>query len=140
MTLYVHFVRKENLFVLCSLLNDWNYFLNKYCNWLMINYHIKGRYKTTYYKTNSNSSQFFISHWLLRKCFFESAKSRAWRACMPACFERLRAWRVCVLTYLCDWRAWRTRVFDALPCSRAWRALVFACLAYVLAMMRAWRA
>ena len=27
-----HFVRKENLFVLYSLLNDWNYFWNKYCN------------------------------------------------------------------------------------------------------------
>ena len=27
-----HFVRKENLFVLYSLLNDWNCFWNKYCN------------------------------------------------------------------------------------------------------------
>ena len=26
------FFSKENLFVLCSLLNDWNYFWNKYCN------------------------------------------------------------------------------------------------------------
>ena len=30
--IYAHFVSKENLFVLCSLLNDWNYFSNKYCN------------------------------------------------------------------------------------------------------------
>ena len=36
----------------------------------MINYHIKGLYKTTCYKTRSNLSQFFFSHWLLRKCFF----------------------------------------------------------------------
>ena len=30
--IYAHFVSQENLFVLCSLLNDWNYFSNKYCN------------------------------------------------------------------------------------------------------------
>ena len=30
--IYANFVSKENLFVLCSLLNDWNYFWNKYCN------------------------------------------------------------------------------------------------------------
>ena len=36
----------------------------------MINYHIKGLYKTTCYKTKSNFSQFFFSHWLLRMCFF----------------------------------------------------------------------
>ena len=29
--IYVHFVSKENLFVLCSLLNDWNYLWTKYC-------------------------------------------------------------------------------------------------------------
>ena len=81
----------------CSLLNDWNYFWNKYCNlpflaicrsllallvflassWYqkakiglrmswqnkkMINYHIKGLYQTTCYKTKSNFSQFFFSH------------------------------------------------------------------------------
>ena len=91
--------------MLCSLLNDWNYFWNKYCNlqflaicrsllpllillassWYqkakiglrmslqnkkMINYHIKGLYKTTCYKTKSNFSQFFFSHWLLRELFF----------------------------------------------------------------------
>ena len=36
----------------------------------MINYHIKGLYKTTCYKTKSNFSQFFFSHWLLHKRFF----------------------------------------------------------------------
>ena len=36
----------------------------------MIYYHIKGLYKTTCYKTNSNLSQFFFSHWPLHKCFF----------------------------------------------------------------------
>ena len=91
--------------MLCSLLNDWNCFWDKYCNlpflaiwrpllslliffassWYqkakiglrmslqnkkMINYHIKGLYKTTCYKTKSNFSQFFFSHWLLHKCFF----------------------------------------------------------------------
>ena len=94
---------KKNLFVLCSFLNDWNFFWNKYCNLLflaicrsqlliflapswyqkaksgprmslrnkkMINYHIKGLYKTTCYKTKFNISQFFFSHWLLHKCFF----------------------------------------------------------------------
>ena len=45
------------------------------CKWAlrnkkMINYHIKGLYKTTCYKTKSNLSQFFFSHWLLHKCFF----------------------------------------------------------------------
>ena len=35
----------------------------------MINYHIKGLYKTTSYKTKSKCSQFF-SHWLLHKSFF----------------------------------------------------------------------
>ena len=90
--------------MLCSLLNDWNYFLNKYCNLLfpaicrsllalfiffasswyqkakiglrlslgnkkMINYHIKGLYKTTFYKTKPNFSQFFFSQWVLHKRF-----------------------------------------------------------------------
>ena len=36
----------------------------------MINYHIKGLYKTTCYKTKSNFSQFFFSHRRLLKCFF----------------------------------------------------------------------
>ena len=36
----------------------------------MINYRIKGLYETTCYKTKSNFSQFFFSHWLLHKCFF----------------------------------------------------------------------
>ena len=36
----------------------------------MINYHIKGLYKTTCYKTKSKFSQFFFSHWLVHKCFF----------------------------------------------------------------------
>ena len=39
-------------------------------NKTIVNYHIKGLYKTTCYKTKSNFSQFFFSHWLLRKCFF----------------------------------------------------------------------
>ena len=91
--------------MLCSLINDWNYVLNKYCNlpflaicrsllplfiflvlpWYqkakiglrmslrnkkMINYHIKGLYKTTCFKIKSNFSEFFFSHWLLHKCFF----------------------------------------------------------------------
>ena len=91
--------------MLCSLLNDWDYCWNKYCNlpflaicrfllpllifdtssWhqkpkiglpmsfqnkKMINYHIKRLYKTACYKTKSNFSQFFFSHWLLHKCFF----------------------------------------------------------------------
>ena len=30
----------------------------------------KGLYKTTCYKTKSNFSKFFFSHWLLHKCFF----------------------------------------------------------------------
>ena len=33
-------------------------------------YHIKELYKTTCYKTKSNFSLFFFSHWLLHKCFF----------------------------------------------------------------------
>ena len=36
----------------------------------MINYHFKGLYKTTCYKTKSNFSQFFFSDWMLHKCFF----------------------------------------------------------------------
>ena len=93
------------MFLLSSLLNDWNYLLNKYSdlsflaicrslvpfliflasswyekakiglqmslrNKKMINYHIKGLYKTTCYKTKSDFSQFFFSHWGLQKCFF----------------------------------------------------------------------
>ena len=101
----MHILPAKKLFVLCSLLNDWNYIWNKYCNlpflaicpsllplliilassWYqkakiglrmslqnkkMINYHIKGLYKSTCYKTKSNFSEFFFSHWLLHKCFF----------------------------------------------------------------------
>ena len=83
--------------MLCVLLNDWNYFWNKYLlfptspfdisciiliskckNWAaneltkqkMINYQINRLYKTTCCKTKSNFSQFFFSHWLPHKCFF----------------------------------------------------------------------
>ena len=34
-----------------------------------INYHVNGLYETTCYKTKSNFSQFFFSHWRLQKCF-----------------------------------------------------------------------
>ena len=36
----------------------------------MINYHIKGLYKTTWYKGKSNFFQFFFSHRRLHQCFF----------------------------------------------------------------------
>ena len=36
----------------------------------VINYYIKGHYKTICYKTKSNFSQFFFFHWLLHKFFF----------------------------------------------------------------------
>ena len=36
----------------------------------MINYHLKWLYKTNCYKTKSNFSQFFFSHWLLYECFY----------------------------------------------------------------------
>ena len=60
----------------------------------------------------------------------ESAKSRAWCACVLAFFASLRA---CVLTcfacfrafLLACFRAWRACV---LVCLRAWRAFVLACL------------
>ena len=34
--MYAHFVNKENLFALRSLLNGWDCFLNKYCNLLFL--------------------------------------------------------------------------------------------------------
>ena len=128
--------------------------ISKSKNWAcqtkkMINCHIKGLYKTTCYKTNSNSSQFYFSHWLLHKCFFESAKSRAWRACVLACLTCLRA---CVLGVLACSRAYvvgvltclRAHVLGVLACSRAYVLGVLTCLrawrAYVLACSRAWRA
>ena len=40
----------------------------------MINYHLKGLHKTTCYKTKSNFSQFFFSHWLY-ECFFFTYQS-----------------------------------------------------------------
>ena len=69
----------------------------------------------------------------------ESAKSRAWRACVLACFVFAcsRAWRVCMLT------CWRAGVLGVLASLRDWRVCVLACLhsrVYVLPMMRAWRA
>ena len=92
--------------------------ISKSKNWAfqtkkMINCHIKGLYKTTCYKTNSNSSQFYFSHWLLHKCFFESAKSRAWRA-----------WRVCVLGML-----------DVLACLAYFCARVLGVLLYSCALL-----
>ena len=100
--------------MLCSLLNDWNYFWNKYCNlpflaiccsllprlifllssWYqkpniglrmslgnkkMINYHIKGLYKTIFCKTKSYFSQFFA---FLIKAFanFEKSIRFHWQA------------------------------------------------------------
>ena len=65
----------------------------------------------------------------------ESAKSRAWRACVLTCFACLRA---SVLTCLACLRAYVFSVLMCLACLRAWRAFVFASLTYVLAMMGAW--
>ena len=99
--IYPHSVSKENLFMLCSLLSDWNCFWNKYCNFpflaicrsllplliiscvilikkntkielrmslrnkkKMINYHIKGVYKTICYK----KSPAFLSFSFLIDC------------------------------------------------------------------------
>ena len=36
----------------------------------IINYHFKGLYKTTYYKTKPSYSQLFFPQWLLYECFF----------------------------------------------------------------------
>ena len=46
-----------------------------HCEWAweikkMVNYHLKGLYRTTCYKTKPNFSQFFFSRWLMYKCFF----------------------------------------------------------------------
>ena len=74
----------------------------------------------------------------------ESAKSRAWRACVLSVFTCLRAHLLsvfaCLLAYVlgvlaCS-RTWRALVFDVLACSRAWCVFVFACFTYVLAMMK----
>ena len=65
----------------------------------------------------------------------ESAKSRAWRACVLTCFACLRA---SVLTCLACLRAYVFSVLMCLACLHAWRAFVFASLTYVLAMMGAW--
>ena len=55
--------------------------------------------------------------------YFESAKSRAWRACVLACFSCLRA---CVLTCLARLRAY---VLTWLACLRAYVLNVLTCLA-----------
>ena len=69
----------------------------------------------------------------------ESAKSRAWRACVLPCFACLRAYeltclaclaciracRTCVLPCFCPWRACVLGMFN---CLRAWRACVLTCL------------
>ena len=55
----------------------------------------------------------------------ESAKSRAWRACVLGALTCLRAHVIGVLTCL------RAYVFGVFTCLRAWRA-------YVLAWLRAW--
>ena len=88
---------------------------------------------------------FFRDNYIPKKCIVynqrngESAKSRAWRACVLACLTCLRAWRAYVLGVLtcsrayvlgvlaCS-RAWRAHVLGVLACSRAWRACVLACL------------
>ena len=60
----------------------------------------------------------------------ESAKSRAWRACVLACFACLLA---CVFTCSVCLRAWRVCVLTCLTCLRAWCAYVCTC---VLLMMK----
>ena len=46
------------------------YIVDKKRYWRRKNYHFKGLYKTTCYKTKSNFSQFCYSHWLLHEGFF----------------------------------------------------------------------
>ena len=46
------------------------YLVNKKTYWRKNYYNFKGLYKTTCYKTKSNFSQFFYSHWLFYECFF----------------------------------------------------------------------
>ena len=47
-----------------------NWAANELAKQKMNNYHVKGLYKTTCYKTKSNFSQFFFFYRLLHKCFF----------------------------------------------------------------------
>ena len=48
-----------------------NYLVNKKTYWRRNIYHFKGFYKRTCYKTKSNFSKFFNSHWLLHEfCLF----------------------------------------------------------------------
>ena len=66
----------------------------------------------------------------------ESAKSRAWRACVFACFC---AWRACVVTCLAYLRGYvltclRGYVLTCLHAWRAWRAYVFGVLAYLVCL------
>ena len=87
----------------------------------------------TQYKPFANIFKFYVLI-VFDFCnvLMESAKLRAWRACVLACLACLRA---CLLTCL---RAYVP------ACPRAWHAyvlgmLVCTCFAYVLPMMRAWR-
>ena len=90
----------------------------------------------------------------------ESSKSRAWCACMLACFACLRAyvltcfaclrayvlgmlaclraWRACVLTCLRVWQlaCLRASVFVCLACLRAWHDCVLTCLVWLRACVR----
>ena len=112
--------------MLCLLLNDWDYFWNKYCilpflaicypllpfliflalfwyqkakiglrmnlqNKKMINYHIKGLYKTTCYKAKSNFSQFFFMSFLVKTFVnFENLIRFHWQALIVYNGENLK--------------------------------------------------
>ena len=70
--------------------------------------------------------------------FIESAKSRAWRACVLTCLACLRAYVLGVLTFLTCLRAC---MLTCLACLRAWHAYELACScvwrAYVLGVLKA---
>ena len=94
--IYAHFVSKENLFVLFSLLNDWNYFWNEYCNLLFLAI-CAPNFPFWYFLHHPDNKKrklrcecaceiieqpvikqspayqflyFSLSHWLLYECFF----------------------------------------------------------------------
>ena len=130
-------MRKENLFVLCLLLNDWNYFLNKYCN---LPFLAKCHFLLPLLI-------FLASPWY-QKAKIELAKLKKWLIVILKDFIKQPVIKqtptLLSFTFLIDYcisvfSSLLNRVLGVLACSRAWRVCVLgmldvlACLAYFCA-------
>ena len=93
--IYAHFVSRENWFVLCSSLNDWNYFWNKYYNLSFLAICLS-QYSLLIFLTSSYIEK--------QKLYCEWAcKIKNWLTTIIKCFVKQQSPPFLSFSFLIDW-------------------------------------